>query len=94
MAYAQLRDQAQGREWLDRAIAGKDRDYAGHAELGRFCDEARSLLGVASEERRPRPVSARAFAGASNGREESRMKLLVVVVSYKVTDLTIDCLRR
>jgi tetratricopeptide (TPR) repeat protein len=44
MAYAQLGDQEQSGRLLALAIAGKQRNYAGHSELSRFCDEAHSLV--------------------------------------------------
>ena len=55
------------------------RPYLGPSELTHFCNEADSLIAEGPD--------------ASAVSKGCLMKLLVVIVSYRVTDLTIDCLR-
>jgi tetratricopeptide (TPR) repeat protein len=49
MAHARLGDHEQAELQLTHAIFGMERDYPGHPELVRFCDEARSILAEGSE---------------------------------------------
>ena len=46
MAHARLGDPAQAQQWLAQAVTGKEQGYPGHSELGRFCDEAASILSA------------------------------------------------
>ena len=46
MAHAQLGNREQSRRWLAQAMIRKEQDYPGHPELGRFCDEARSIIAA------------------------------------------------
>ena len=46
MAHARLDNQAEARRWFTLAMHQKERDYPGHPELGRFFDEAQSILAV------------------------------------------------
>ena len=46
MAHAHLGDLDQARHRLAAAMLGMERDYPGHPELTRFCDEAQSLLAA------------------------------------------------
>jgi tetratricopeptide (TPR) repeat protein len=49
MAHAHLGDPEQARHRLAQAMLGMERDYPGHPELARFCDEVRSLLAAGSD---------------------------------------------
>ena len=44
MAYARSGDREESERRLAQAELQMARDYAGHPELGRFCDEARAVL--------------------------------------------------
>jgi tetratricopeptide (TPR) repeat protein len=46
MANAQLGDHEQSARWLALAIAETEKNYPGHRELTRFCNEARSLVAA------------------------------------------------
>ena len=49
MAHARLGNRDQSLRWFTQAMIRKDQDYPGHPELGRFCDEARSIIATVSE---------------------------------------------
>jgi hypothetical protein len=46
MAHSQLGNPEEARCWFTRALAEIDRDYRGHPELLRLCEEAGALLAA------------------------------------------------
>ena len=67
--------------------------HPNHPELTRFCDEAHSIIAAGSDTRAVAPLTDIATLSDEEAHEKPVMKLLIVVVSYRVTDLTIECLR-
>jgi tetratricopeptide (TPR) repeat protein len=49
MAHARLGHRELARHCLSQALTGMERDYPGHPELARVCDEAQSIVSAASE---------------------------------------------
>jgi Flp pilus assembly protein TadD len=49
MADARLGNLQRAHQWLSQALVKAEQDFRGHPELGRFCDEARSVVPVGTE---------------------------------------------